>query len=171
MQKQEFHTRALTADDVDAFKHLRIQALAEFPQYFLDTTAQAEKRSQDEWKSYLLGDTKRIFGLFDNNSLIGIASIFQPDEAMPHIAQFAMGYIAPNYRGKGLSTMLYKARLDWAINETDFTVLKISHRKGNKASQSAVLKHGFTYIEDRKEDFGDGCVDWSCKYERILKRS
>lgn len=171
MTQEQFHTRALSADDVDAFKTLRMQALAEFPEYFLDTVEQGLKRSHEEWRAYLIGDNKRIFGLFDKDTLIGIASIFQPDENQPHIAQFAMGYIAPKYRGKGLSTLLYKARIDWAINETDYTILKISHRKGNAASQKAVLKNGFTYIEDRQENFGDGCVDWSCKYERVIKRS
>ncbi len=170
LTQEQFHTRTLTAEDVDAFKTLRMQALSEFPEYFLDTVEQGRKRSTQEWCDYLIGETRRVFGLFDHETLIGIASIFQPDELNPHIAQFAMGYIAPQYRGKSLSSLLYKARIEWAINETAFTTLKISHRKGNAASKKAILKHGFTYIEDRQENFGDGSTDWSCKYERIIER-
>ncbi len=164
-----FHVRALNPEDVNAFKALRLSALREYPQYFLDNVTQAAQKSEAEWTAYLVGDHKKVFGLFNHDTLIGIASIYtpNPDDA-PEIANLAMGFIQPEFRGLGLSTLLYDARLDWAKNNAAIKTLKISHRKGNLISAKAVNKNGFQYIGENPETYGDGTTEISLKYEMVL---
>ncbi len=165
-----FSVRTLSASDVQSFKEVRLSALREYPQYFLDNADKASKRSDAEWEDYLVGDNKRVFGLFNNDILIGIASIFKPElEAHKDIAYLAMGFVHPNFRGLGLSSLLYNARLEWAKNNPNINILKISHRKGNTVSSKAIIKNGFKYIDEEQETYGDGTTEISLKYQLNLR--
>ncbi|MBX2835117.1 MAG: GNAT family N-acetyltransferase [Micavibrio sp.] len=160
--------RSLNLDDLETFKYIRTKAVSENPDMFLDNADKAAKRSEQEWEAYLVGSNKCVFGLFHEKDIIGLASVFQPnlDVLKGHIA---MGYISPEYRGKGLSSLLYKARIEWAKHCSAFIALTASHREGNEVSRAAMIKHGFIYTGVEDECFGDGCVDKSLKYELDLK--
>lgn len=167
-----FKTRPLNALDVHAFKKIRLSALHEYPQYFLDNAEQASQRSNKEWAECLLGNHKEIFGLFDNNNLIGIASICKTNTKYDcDTAHLAMGFIHPEFRGMGLSSLLYDARLNWARNNPAINILKASHRKGNLVSAKAMTKNGFQCTDERKEKYGDGTTGTSLKYQLNLRQS
>ena len=165
--QESYSVRTLTTDDLQIFKTIRIQAIHEHPEAFLDTPEKATNRKDDEWRSIFEGQNKCLFGLFYHDKLVGIGSVFQPD---PHInsGHLAMGYITQDHRGKGLSGMLYKARIEWTRNNTDFENLTICHRKGNEASRRAMLKFGFEYYGEEDEIFGDQLTEKNLKYRLSL---
>lgn len=162
-----YSVRSLSSDDVEIFSALRTEAIINHPDAFLDTPEKARQRSKSEWLAYFEGSHKQIFGLFFEDMLIGLGSVFQ-DKDDDQIGLFAMGYIQKAHRGQGLSSLLYQARIDWCKRETDFTKIVIYHRKGNIASRRAMLKAGFIYVQDEYETFGDGQTCINLKYELDL---
>jgi hypothetical protein len=149
-----YSVRSLSSDDVEIFSALRTEAIINHPDAFLDTPEKARQRSKSEWLAYFEGSHKQIFGLFFEDMLIGLGSVFQ-DKDDDQIGLFAMGYIQ-------------QARIDWCKRETDFTKIVIYHRKGNIASRRAMLKAGFIYVQDEYETFGDGQTCINLKYELDL---
>ena len=66
-----------------------------------------------------------------------------------------MSYIDSEYRGKGLSALLYQARINWA-RTLGFERITVGHREGNEASKAANQKFGFVFLEKEEIDFPDG---------------
>jgi len=81
-----------------------------------------------------------------------------------------MDFIAPEYRGKGLAHMLYKARIDWAQKHPDIEKLHISHREDNEASRRTMIAHGFEPDGKSRIRFGDGQEDTDHSHALYLKK-
>ena len=171
----EISLRALTQDDRRIFRSVRLQALQESPGVYLSSHENAVKLSEAEWKETLDGNRKCVFGLFDAAStkepkLIGIAAIFTwRDDPTGRTGILAMDYVHPNYRGRGLSRLLYQGRIDWALDQPHLTRLVISHRAGNEASRRAMLSFGFEYQEQQTIRWPDGMDAEEWNYELNLE--
>lgn len=155
-----FAIRRLTVDDWCANRAIRLEALRAFPGNYFTSLAEAEARSDDEWRAQLMHATLVIFGLFDGFDLAGITAIAREDA---DTASLAMSYLRASYRGRGLSAMLYAARLDWARAHGVRRVL-VSHRASNEPSRRAILAHGFRMIGARPHRWPDGVVEDDVQY-------
>ena len=84
-----------------------------------------------------------------------------------------MSYIEPQYRGQGLSSLLYQARIDFALSYEPWTKLIISHRDDNIASKNAMIRHGFQHVRSEEIKWPDGTIAFDHQYEMnsIVKRS
>ena len=103
------------------------------------------------------GQGKRIFGLFDGETLIGITAVFTcRDDPSGRTGVFAMSFIEPDYRGKGYAYLYYKARIDFGVSYTPWTRLAVSHRADNEPSKRAILRHGFVFTGQKEKDWPDG---------------
>ncbi len=80
-----------------------------------------------------------------------------------------MTYIEPEYRARGLSGLLYKARIDWALRNTMFKKLSVGHRMDNEPSKRAMLAHGFKFTHKEFIQWPDGGEEWDYKYELDLE--
>ncbi len=99
----------------------------------------------EEWESTIRGPAHRVFGLFDAGRLIGITAVFAwREDPSGESAILAMSFILPEYRGRGFSRLLYKARLDWARTVVQFKRVVVSHRESNERSRRAIERHGFS---------------------------
>lgn len=146
----QFHS-----DDWPLFKKLRLEALLTDPGVFGAFYQQESLRSDDEWKSRLCDVEKAYFGLFtENNECIGLTGIAKQKDD-PQTAILVASYIRRGYRGQGLSSLLYKSRLQWAKNN-DVKKTIISHREGNQTSKSANQHFGFTYTHTENVIWPDG---------------
>ena len=79
-----------------------------------------------------------------------------------------MSYLQPPYRGRGLSRLLYQARLDWAIAQTNWTTLVVSCRAGNEASRRANQTFGFQLVSKEPIIWPDGAEADEWKYRLDL---
>jgi RimJ/RimL family protein N-acetyltransferase len=150
-------TRALTAEDWEMFRKIRLRALHEHPGVYLGTYKHAAARTEREWMEMLDRNGKCIFGLFDHSKIIGLGAVFTSrDDVSGQSGVLAMDYIDPAYRGRHLSKLLYQARIDWAKLHPPFKRLVISHREGNEASRRANQSFGFRYIGKEEVDWPDG---------------
>ena len=145
---------------------VRLEALAAHPGNYLSSLADAEAREDAEWRALIEDPGNAIFGLFDGEAMIGLGSVFT-DRGDPSVAILAMSYIAPAYRGRGLTDLTYRARLAWA-RERGFARIITGHRASNTASKHAILRHGFRRTCARPNNWPDGSIEDDIEYELML---
>lgn len=162
-------TRALTAQDWKTFRQTRLRALREHPDVYLGSYREATARTEQAWAEMLDGKGKCIFGLFDGEKIIGLAAVFTSrDDPSGQSGVLAMDYIDPLYRGRGLSRLLYQARIDWAKQHLPFRRLVVSHREGNEASRRANQSFYFKLIGKEEIGWPDGTKAPDFTYELDL---
>ncbi len=167
----EVSLRPLTPDDWPMFRAIRLRALSLHPGFYCGTLEDAEFRPPEEWREMLDGNGKQIFGLFDEDKLIGITAVFTcRDDPTGRTGVFAMSFIAPEYRGRGYADLYYKARIDFGVKHLPWTRLSVSHRADNEPSRRAILRHGFTLIGRKEKDWPDGQRMEEYIYEMDLVR-
>lgn len=161
--------RALVPEDWEIFREIRLHAVTMHTGYFLSSVEETKQYPPEHWKQSLSGGDKQVFGLFSNGKLIGITGVFTwKEDPTRKTGIMAMSFIEPEYRGRGYSSLFYKARLDFAKNHKPWTKLAVAHRDGNDASKHAILKHGFVYKGAEEITWPDGKKDLKHQYELNL---
>ncbi len=160
MEKNDIYIRALKPEDWEIFRDLRIRAVRENPGYFLETVESAESHDESHWRETLDGQGKQVFGLFDGKRAIGLTAIFTwREDPIGRTAVLAMSHIDPDYRGRGLSHLLYESRITWAKTQPQLDKIVVSHREGNEASRHANQAFGFVHYDTKETDWPDGRRD------------
>jgi tRNA(Arg) A34 adenosine deaminase TadA/RimJ/RimL family protein N-acetyltransferase len=144
-------------------------ALNSAPGVFTTSYDEAAARSADAWQSTIHGPANQAFGLFDGQGLIGITAVFAAkDDPSGETASFVMSFILPDYRGRGLSRLLYAARLEWVAARPRFTRVVMSFRESNAASQRAARRFGFANTGRAARTWPDGGVENEVFFELRL---
>lgn len=160
--------RALREDEWMILKDLRLKAVRDNPRLFLCTYEQEAARPDADWLDLIRLDDRQVFGLFDGPRLIGLTAVFKfIHDPEGHTVKLGMSYIEPEYRGRGLSRLLYTARLDWA-RDKGFKRAIVSHRDGNEASRRANAAFGFAWYESEELEWAGGERDLDHRYELFL---
>ena len=108
---------------------------------------------------------RAVFGLFENDQMIGMTSILLLNEREGYLGQ---SYIRKEYRGLGLSVLLYKIRMAWA-SKLQLKQLKVSHRESNTISKAANQRSGFKYSYRESANWLDGTTEDVLYYVLELK--
>src|SRR5262249_318377 len=136
--------RALAPAEWQRFRDFRLQALKAAPGVFASSYDAEVTKSPEEWQRTISAPTHHAFGLFDGVVLIGITAVFSyREDPSGQTALLAMSFLLPEYRGRGLSRLLYQVRLDWIRASGRFKRVVVSHRASNEASRRANQRHGF----------------------------
>lgn len=167
MELDKIHIRPFLPKEWPDFKAKRLTALKELPHLFSAGYDDAITKPDEFWQDMLSGEKGIVFGLFDHTKLIGITGVFENwrDET-GETAHLCMSYIDPEYRGHGLSRLLYQARIDWARGK-GFKKMTVGHREGNEASKATNQKFGFKFTDKEEIDFPDGRA-FDFRYELVL---
>jgi RimJ/RimL family protein N-acetyltransferase len=157
--------RALDASEWRALREIRLFALQTEPGVFFASYDGELALADDEWQRRIAGVGCIIFGLFAGNDLIGITGVVADrDDPTGKTAVLVMSYIRPEYRGRGLTAILYEARLKWIASQPQFTRTIVSHRASNEASARAIRQHGFILIDRIPRTWPDGTDDDEVRY-------
>ena len=153
---QTFEIIKLQEADWLTLKTIRLEALSsKDAKVFGLTYEQESAQSEDDWKWRLNDQRQAYFGLFlDNRDCIGLTGIYT-NEKSDDTANLFASYIRSEYRGKGLSSLFYDARINWA-RENGYKKIIVSHRDGNDASKAANQRFGFNYTHTENYDWPDG---------------
>ena|SRR2546421_1641766 len=98
--------RRALVEDWRELRGLRLRALADAPDAFLTTLAEASARSEDEWREWVENTI-----LFADDEFTGMAGGFVQDDGTPMLIGM---WVAPERRGTGLAEELARAVIEWA---------------------------------------------------------
>lgn len=164
--------RELVPDDWAILREIRLEALQCHPRLFCpsqDETTFDERR----WRERLHHPNSASFGVFDGLEIVGLCGIVRQDlSAASPCAHLVSAYLKAAYRQRGLSRLMYTARLDWARAQAGLTEVRVEHRASNAAARAAHQRFGFEFVESKARRWKDGSVHnteiYSLKLEALL---
>lgn len=146
---------------------MRLEALKKEPGNFGNSYDMEAAFPEETWIARLTNPVGACFGLYHGNTLIGITAIVVTDKDKPQEAYLTQSYIRKEHRGKGLSQLLYNARINWA-KQHDIKGLVIGHRETNIASKKANQHFGFVYSHSEPRNWPDGATENMLHYRLDL---
>lgn len=163
--------RRFLLEEWPLYRAVRLRALATDPGVFSSNHAAENAYPDSRWQETLLSSDLGVFGLFDEGKVIGLTGIAIKRQAVADgsIAGLWGSWIDPVYRGQGLSSLMYQARLDWARAHPDVQIVRVSHRAGNVASRAANQKYGFVFTHEEPHVWPDGMTEGHYYYELRVK--
>jgi len=168
---QKISIRAMEPADWAAVRAMRLAALKASPGSYSLSYDEVATWSEEFWQTEIKGADHQIFGLFDGQNLIGITAAFTwRGDQSGKTALLAMSFIAPEYRGRGLSRRLYDARLNWIAGQPQFRRVIVSHRASNEVSRKANQRYGFVQTKRVAYTWPDGVTEDEIFYELALER-
>lgn len=111
-----------------------------------------------------LKESDFIIGCFDNERLIGLASVnnsASPDKIDNGLPWLAMAVVLPEYRGMGIYKDLYEKRIEYLKNRKERIILSCTD---NKIVKKFLLDRGWTLRRITKDESGGECE----VFEKIL---
>jgi RimJ/RimL family protein N-acetyltransferase len=162
--------RRLAENDWRLLSEVRLRALRSDPLVFGSNYESESEFTEDDWRRRLHPDDSAIFMIFDDETPIGMTgvSVFR-DDPTRRTAIFWGSWLAPAYRQKDLSGMMYAVRLEWAKAHPHIDRIIVSHRASNLASKYANQKHGFVFTRTHEKIWTDGKLEDEVCYELKLK--
>lgn len=162
--------RQLYENDWREYSRIRLKALQTDPLVFGSNYEKESQMTADDWKSRLQSTDSATFMLFAGVTPIGITSVgIDREDASCKTALLWGTWLEPQYRGKGLSDLIYKTRIEWAMARPTVEKIIVSHRASNLASKHANQKHGFVFTHTLEKVWVDGETEDEVCYELMLK--
>jgi ribosomal protein S18 acetylase RimI-like enzyme len=124
-----YTVRLLGPGDVPAYRALRLEGLALEPAAFASSLEDEQAQADDEWRTRLArGDT---FGVFDGDSLVGMATYYAENGAkLSHRGHLVGVYLQPAARGTGAADLLLAEVLRSARERLKFLHLIVNAANG-----------------------------------------
>lgn len=151
IERGNYKIRKLLENEAFLYKSMRLEAIQTEPSMFRCSTPAEADLTDVEWQERIKYP-RAIFVLFDNDKPIGMTSILLTGKKEAYLGQ---SYIKKEYRGFGLSTLLYEIRMAWADN-LQLERLTVSHRESNEISKAANQRSGFKYAYREAVNWLDG---------------
>lgn len=143
MKEQSMKIRRLGRDEVDAFRHIRLEALRCEPDAFASSYDDWALLSADEWRQRL---EDPVIVAFQNDEPVGLIGLHRErPRKMAHRAQIVMVYVRKNWRGSGLAKKLLDVITNYA-QETSVTQLELTVSAENPIAMRFYKREGFTEI-------------------------
>lgn len=162
--------RQLNENDWSEFSQIRLKALQTDPLVFGSSYERESQFVEADWRERLRANDSAVFMLFADETAIGMTgvSVFR-DDPTKRTAIFWGSWLAPDFRGKGLSDLMYKTRINWAKEYPGIERIIVSHRASNVASKYANQKHGFVFTRTHEKIWADGAAEDEVCYEMKLR--
>lgn len=162
--------RQLTENDWRELSHIRLKALQTDPSVFGSNYRKESLSSEGDWRSQLKSDNSAIFLIYENEKPIGMTGILvDRNDSTNKTALLWGSWLEPHFRGKGLSKLMYQARLKWAKEHPTIEKIVVSHRASNLSSKFANQKHGFILTRTNEKVWTDGATEEEVFYELNIK--
>jgi ribosomal protein S18 acetylase RimI-like enzyme len=162
--------RPLAAHEWPLYRALRLRALADAPEAFGMTLAEAQLRTENDWAWILnLGasshrDLPLLAELAGNAAGMAWAKVDADDPACVNLYQV---WVAPEYRGHGVAAALLDAALAWA-RATGATAMQLGVVCGNDAARRLYERAGFRAIgEPEPQRPGSGRMEQMMRLELL----
>ena len=151
---EEIAVRRLSELDLEDYKAIRLEALAQAPGNYASNFARESQLSQDEWLVRLRNPNGALFGVYLGSQIVGLTGVMI-DNGQPEQAVMVQSYLRAELRGQGHSQKLYEPRIAWA-REQGLRRIVVSHRADNLSSRGAILRNGFHFTRQESYRWPDG---------------
>lgn len=136
---RDVEVRRVRADEWEALRHTRLRALADSPDAFATTHAEASGRSAKWWRDWAersaTGGEQAMFLAWKDNRPAGIAGAFREGGLVYVISMWT----APDARGSGIGRALLDAAVDFAGDAE----VRLSVTETNSAARRFYEGYGF----------------------------
>ena len=150
------------------YKGVRLKALKSDPAVFGSNFIKESAYPDERWQQQLENVDCGVFGVLHFGDVIGMTGIVL-DRENETTAKLWGSWLEPNWRGKGLSGGMYKARIEWAKQHPQVQRIIVSHRQSNTASKKANQKHGFIFTHAADHQWPDGATEPELFYKLAVK--
>ncbi|MEV0134558.1 GNAT family N-acetyltransferase [Dactylosporangium sp. NPDC050688] len=135
-----WQTRALTGDEWQLKRRLRLAALLDSPAVFASSHAREAGRSETQWRDWPPHGSS--FAVFDGAEPVGIACGWTTP-AQPGVTHLISMWVCPAARGRGAAGRLVDAVAGWARQRGSCRV-ELEVAAGNDAAMRTYVRAGFT---------------------------
>ena len=139
--------RRVTEDDWEKLRAVRLEMLADTPVAYLETVADAEARSEEEWRMRAHRGSSGPTGLglaaedAGQGRWVGYLACFVDSPGQGHVVSV---YVAPALRGTGLAARMLDAVVEWARGEAGLSRLHLYVHEDNRRAHAMYRRYGFT---------------------------
>lgn len=164
--------KQIKENDWQELRSLRLKSLQFDPTVFGSNYQKESAYTEADWRKMLQNEDTAIFLLYEDDAPIGITGIsVDRDDSAKKKAHLWGSWLEPHIRGKGISALLYQARIAWAKQHPTIETILVSHRASNLSSMHANQKHGFVFTHKQDKVWPDDGHDEQLFYELIIKPS
>jgi GNAT superfamily N-acetyltransferase len=135
--------RQATAEDWEVLRDVRLRALADSPEAFLDTIEEASAFQESRWRSRAEPTETQACFLREDGS--GMVSCFVADD--PKTVFLVAMWVAPEQRGTRVARELVERVVAWA-RERDAARVALSVEPGNDRAARLYEKCGFAETDE-----------------------
>ncbi|WP_186815001.1 GNAT family N-acetyltransferase [Terrabacter aerolatus] len=130
--------RVIGADDWEDFRAVRLEALADAPDAFGATLAEASAQPPEVWRERAAGPGPVVLAFADHGP-VAMGGLFVPDASDD---AFVWGmWVRPTFRGDGVAARILERLLEHADRVGRPVVLHVS--QGNDSARRLYERHGF----------------------------
>ncbi len=141
--------RVLNAEDADAFRALRLEALRESPASFASSYEDEARLTREEFARRIAPTAESwVLGAFDcNNTLVGSVGWYRHrGRKVSHKSHIWGMYVMPGQRGKGIGRALVKDALARAQSQAGMMQIDLFVAAGNATAASLYRRFGFVGV-------------------------
>lgn len=153
--------RRLHADDLSAYRKIRLESLKEYPDSFGASYEDQKSKKRLGFEEYIEQELpdKFIIGAFDNAKLIGICGFFRKDNAeRMNAGEIIQMYVRPKYQSNKVGYWLLQATLEEAFKNSEIDNIELGVITDNLNANSLFDKAGFEEYGFQKNHFNDSGV-------------
>jgi RimJ/RimL family protein N-acetyltransferase len=162
--------RQLTENEWLKFSQTRLRALLTDPQVFGSNYEKESQMTEVDWRVRLRAKDNAIFLIYQNETPIGMTCVsVDRNDPTGKTALLWGSWLTPQFRGKGISELMYRTRIEWAKRQPTVEKIIVSHRASNLASERANQKHGFVATRKEEKVWTDGTTEEEIFYELEIK--
>ena len=129
--------RRVAPDEWPAFREIRLAALADAPQAYLTTLAEAQAYPEQLWRDRIAANPHLLATV--DGVAVGMTVVIATDNGREIVSV----WVAPDARGRGVIEALIDAAVGWAGDQGD-AQLGLWVVEGNERAERAYARYGFS---------------------------
>lgn len=141
----EITIRLIRADEGEALRDLRLEAVRSCPIAFTDDEAETLAMDWNERAAACAGAASQAMFLAEQDGMpVGMTGVYRHDGAKTRHGCGIWGvYVKPEFRGRRIAEKLVQAAVDWAARQDGVTIVRLMVTVGNDAAVACYRRCGF----------------------------